>query len=66
MSPAWAIYCERQGGWLVDTSYVWSFDVGECEEFNSMTDGIRAISDMIDNGHTFLAGRRDVHVLRIR
>jgi hypothetical protein len=68
----WAIYCERFGGWLVDTSYVWAFDVAQCAEFANGVEALGAIIAMYDNGHTGLAtadGRgvpADVHIVRIR
>ncbi len=47
----WAIYCERLGGWLVDTSFVWSWDVTQCAEFSSPEAVNEAIEGMIGNGH---------------
>lgn len=73
MSPAWAIYCERLGGWLVDTSFVWSFDVSQCEEFSSKGEAMTACREMHDNGHTNINYRSnvwdrrwDVEFMRIR
>ena len=73
MSPAWAIYCERLGGWLVDTSFVWSWDVAECQEFATEREATKACADMQDNGHDaiqyrrpWIAGEWDVYIIRIR
>ena len=68
----WAIYCERLGGWLIDTSFVWDFDVTQCEEFSSGVAALQAITGMHDNGHGGLAtedGRglpADVLIVRVR
>ncbi len=67
MSPAWAIYCERLGGWLVDTSFVWSWDVAECAEFETALDAERAIYNMQKNyGEDVLQGSDALHFIRIR
>jgi hypothetical protein len=61
----WTVYCERLGGWLVDTSNVWTRDVASCIEFPTKAATREAVHEMILNGHTDLWGA-DVLGIRLR
>lgn len=63
MTPAWAVYGQKHDGWLVDTSFVWSWDVAECAEFSTTDEAHQAIVDMQENYGVSIV---DYAVIRIR
>ena len=64
MKPQWAVYSEVNGGWLVDSSFVFSWSVDDAMWFDSQKQAYDTLMDMRGNGHVI--NNRDVTVTRMR
>jgi hypothetical protein len=51
VGPRWAVYNERLGGWIVDTSGAFSWHADQAQWFTSKAEVTEAIVAMKNNGH---------------